>query len=256
MLGSIVARESGVPAGIGFGLRAFTLVDASVATEVVSADGDPVEAGAVVATVSGPARAVLAAERTCLNLIGHLSGIATATRRLVAAVAHTDATVVDTRKTTPGLRSLEKYAVRAGGGSNHRFGLHDAVLIKDNHVAALGGDVARAVRAAREAWGVRFRVQVEIDDLGQLEDAITAGADAILLDNMAPVELRKAVELASGRVELEASGGITESTIAAVAETGVDFISVGALTHSVTNWDVGLDVETTDGPPGPVTRPD
>ena len=237
---AIVARADGVVAGLDMGLRAFALVDEAVVTETSVGDGDFAAAGTTLARVSGPARPILAAERTCLNLIGHLSGIATTTRRIADLIAHTRTTVIDTRKTTPGLRALEKYAVRAGGGANHRFGLFDAVLIKDNHLVA-GGGVAAAVKSARTAVGHAVKVEVEIDDVGQLEAAISAGADTVLLDNMTPAQLREAVELAAGRCLLEASGGITPETVVAVAETGVDLISLGWLTHSAPRWDVALD---------------
>ena len=237
---SIVARQQGVVAGLEESLRAFRLLDPSVSTEAHAADGDVVAAGTAIATVTGTSRSVLAAERTCLNLIGHLSGIATATHRLVSAVAHTRATVVDTRKTTPGLRALEKYAVRAGGGANHRFGLYDAILIKDNHIAA-GGGVAATVRAARLSAGHTVKIEVEIEDIEQLEDAITSGADIVMLDNMTTDELSTAVAATDGRCLLEASGGVTAETIVAVAESGVDLVSVGWITHSAPGWDVALD---------------
>jgi nicotinate-nucleotide pyrophosphorylase (carboxylating) len=197
----------------------------------------------MLASVSGPARAILAAERVALNLLGHLSGIATATRELVALIEGTSAEILDTRKTTPLLRALEKQAVRAGGGRNHRMGLFDAVLIKDNHVEAVGS-VGEAVRRARAAVGRDVHVEVEIDRLADLEDALAAGADIVMLDNMRPAQMRKAVERAAGRCLLEASGGITRSNVRKVAETGVDFISVGWITHSAPSLDVGLDFET------------
>lgn len=198
------------------------------------------EAGAVLAEVSGPARALLSAERVALNVLGHLSGVATATAALVDAVSGTSALIVDTRKTVPGLRALQKAAVRAGGGSNHRMGLHDAVLIKDNHIAAVGSP-AEAVRSARAHVGPDFRVEVEIEALSDLEAVIEAGADIVMLDNMPPETMRLAVEQARGRCLLEASGGITLDTVRAVADTGVDWISVGWLTHSAPSLDVALD---------------
>jgi nicotinate-nucleotide pyrophosphorylase (carboxylating) len=239
---AIVARADGTVAGLDASLRTFSLLDPKVAIEQSADDGDAVTAGTVLARVSGPARSILAAERTCLNLLGHLSGIATTTRQVASLIAHTGATIVDTRKTTPGLRALEKYAVKAGGGANHRFGLFDAVLIKDNHLAASGG-VAAAVEAARSAVGHAVKVEVEVDDTAQIEEAITAGADTILLDNMTPAQLRDAVAITAGRCVLEASGGITPETVAAVAETGVDLISLGWLTHSAPRWDVALDFD-------------
>lgn len=240
---AIVARENGVVAGLGMAMRAFTLVDDEIDGREVVSDGDAVRAGARLADITGAARSILAAERTSLNLLGHLSGIATATRRAVESIAHTRATVVDTRKTTLGLRALEKYAVRAGGGANHRFGLFDAVLIKDNHLAA-GGGVEAAVKAARAGVGHAVKVEVEIDDPADIDAAIDAGADTVLLDNMTMEQLREAVALNDGRCRLEASGGITLATLVEVAETGVDIISLGWLTHSAPRWDVALDFDS------------
>ena len=206
-------------------------------------DGADVPAGAVLATVEGPARALLSAERTALNLLAHLSGVATATRDVVEAAARGGpARVVCTRKTTPGLRALEKYAVRMGGAANHRFGLHDAVLVKDNHRLIAGG-VGPAVARARAAAGHLVRVEVEVDTLAQLEDALDAGADAVLLDNFSIADLRKAAALARGRAVTEASGGVTPETVADIAATGVDLISVGWITHSAPALDVGLDFD-------------
>lgn len=239
---SLVARAPGVVAGLGVTLRVFELVDDAVETGALVADGDRVEAGAVLARVSGPARSLLAAERVALNLLGHLCGVATATRALVDRVEGTGATVIDTRKTTPLWRSLEKRAVVAGGGGNHRMGLYDQVLIKDNHIEAVGSAV-EAVRRARAHVGESMKVEVEIESLDDLEAVIEAGADIVMLDNMAPAEMRRAVESAGGRVELEASGGITLETVRAVAETGVDFISIGWITHSAPALDVALDFE-------------
>ncbi len=236
---TVVARAGGVVAGLAMGLRTFALIDEAVITRPTVHDGDSVSAGATLARVSGPARPILAAERTCLNVLGHLSGIATATREVAALISHTRATVVDTRKTTPGLRALEKYAVRAGGGANHRFGLFDAVLIKDNHLAGRG--IGSAVKAARTAVGHVVKIEVEVEAVSQLEEAISAGADAVLLDNMTPEQLREAVDICAGRCLLEASGGITPETIVAVAESGVDLISLGWLTHSAPRLDVALD---------------
>jgi nicotinate-nucleotide pyrophosphorylase (carboxylating) len=241
--GSIVAREDGVVAGLPVGLRAFHLLDPSVRVESLVTDGDRVAAGTALASVAGDAHAILAGERICLNLLGHLSGIATVTSQVVALVAHTRAKIVDTRKTTPGLRVFEKYAVRAGGGSNHRFGLYDAVLIKDNHLDAAGG-VSQAVKSARAAVGHTVKVQVEVEDSAQLQEAIAAGADAVLLDNMTPEELAAAVAVAGGRCVLEASGGITPENVVAVAESGVDLISLGWITHSAPRWDVALDLDS------------
>jgi nicotinate-nucleotide pyrophosphorylase (carboxylating) len=236
----LMARSSGCIAGIGTALRVFELVDVAVATGAVVTDGQVVEAGAELATVAGPARAILAGERVALNLLGHLSGIATATRELADLVEGTGTTILDTRKTTPLWRALEKAAVRAGGGDNHRMGLDDAVLIKDNHVRAVGS-VGEAVRRARSHVGRSVRVEVEIESVRDLEAAIEAGADIVMLDNMRPAQMRKCVERARGRCLLEASGGITRRNIRRVAETGVDFISVGWITHSASALDVALD---------------
>jgi nicotinate-nucleotide pyrophosphorylase (carboxylating) len=245
--GRIVARAAGRVAGLEVAAAAFRLLDPAVEIDFLAADGDDVPAGATLAVVRGPARPILAAERTALNFLGHLSGVATATRDLVAAVAAaggvaSGARVVSTRKTTPGLRALEKYAVRAGGGADHRFGLDDAVLIKDNHRAAAGG-VRPALERARGRVGHLVKVEVEVDTLEQLAEALDAGADAVLLDNMPLDTLRQAVALARGRALTEASGGITRATAAAVAATGVDLLSVGWLTHSAPALDVALELE-------------
>lgn len=227
-------------AGIGTALRVFELLDESVEVGALVADGDAVEAGTVLARVSGSAQTILAGERVALNLLGHLCGVATATRALVDRVEGTRATVIDTRKTTPLWRALEKMAVVAGGGRNHRMGLYDQVLIKDNHIQAVGSP-AEAVRRAREHVGDSMKVEVEIERVDDLESVIEAGADIVMLDNMTPAEMRRAVQDAAGRVELEASGGITLETIRDVAETGVDYISVGWITHSAPALDVALD---------------
>jgi len=241
LAGRIVARRAGCIAGLEVAARTFALLDAAVTFEPQVADGAVVAAGTTLAELSGPARAVLTGERVALNLLGHLSGIATVTRGIADAIAGTRARVVCTRKTTPGLRALEKYAVRAGGGSNHRFGLDDAVLIKDNHLAIAGG-IEEAVRRARLAVGHLVKVEVEVDDLDQLARALACPIDAVLLDNFAPAELRRAVELVAGRVITEASGGITPDTARAIAETGVDLLSIGWITHSAPVLDVALDV--------------
>jgi nicotinate-nucleotide pyrophosphorylase (carboxylating) len=237
----IVAREPGVISGIFVVERVFAVLDPRVAVRVAVPDGGRVEPGTLVAVIAGPLRAILTGERTALNLIGRLSGIASATARLVAQVAGTRATIVDTRKTTPGLRALEKAAVRDGGGSNHRFGLDDAILIKDNHVAVAGG-IAPAIEAARRRAGHLVKIEVEVDTLDQLDQALEARADIVLLDNFSLDDLREAVRRAAGRALLEASGRIDEATVGPVARTGVDLISSGALTHSVRVLDLGLDI--------------
>ncbi|MGV8841519.1 MAG: carboxylating nicotinate-nucleotide diphosphorylase [Bauldia sp.] len=237
----IAARRSGVVAGMPFAAEAFRQIDPTVAFMVERDDGVRLEPGAVLARIEGPARAILTAERVALNYLGRLSGIASATADFVAAVAGTGARITDTRKTTPGLRAIEKYAVRCGGGSNHRFGLDDAVLIKDNHIAVAGG-VAVAIRRARAAVGHLVMVEVEVDTLAQLAEALAAGPDAVLLDNMSPATLRKAVALIAGRCIAEASGGVTLATVRAIAETGVDVVSSGWITHSAPSLDLGLDM--------------
>ena len=236
----VVAREEGVLAGVQPASLAFKLVDPTVKLRFEADEGVSIEAGEVVATVEGPTRSILTAERTALNFLGHLSGVATATGTLVAAVAGTDAKICCTRKTTPGLRALEKQAVRAGGGANHRFGLGDAILIKDNHVAQSGG-VAAAIGAARRQSGPAIAIEIEVDTLDQLDEALEAGATAVLLDNMALPDLLRAVEMTAGRAVLEASGSVTAETVRAIAETGVDFISSGWITHSAPVLDFGLD---------------
>lgn len=234
-------------AGLGVALRVFELLDDGIAVGALVSDGAIVEAGARLASVDGPARSILAAERLALNLLGQLSGVATATRALVDRVDGTKARILDTRKTVPLLRSLQKQAVVAGGGENHRMGLYDQVLIKDNHAEAVGS-AAEAVRRARafvsdHYEGEEILVEVEIDELADLESVIEAGADVVMLDNMSPQLMREAVHLANGRVVLEASGGITLDTVRAVAESGVHQISVGWITHSAPALDVALDFE-------------
>ncbi len=236
----IAARKPGVSAGVDVAAAAFAALDAGVSFTAEMPDGSALRPGDVVARIEGPARSILAAERVALNFMGRMSGIATMTRRYVDAIAGTSAHIVCTRKTTPGLRAFEKYAVRAGGGMNHRFGLFDAVLIKDNHVAAAGG-VAAAVGMAKARAGHMVKVEVEVDTLDQLDEALAAGAEIVLLDNMGPDVLREAVSRARGRAVTEASGGISLETVRAVAEAGVDLISVGALTHSAPVLDLGLD---------------
>ncbi len=236
-----VPREEGVIAGLDFAAEAFRLLDPDVKLTRHLDDGAAVTPGKSVMTVTGKARAVLSGERVALNFVGRLSGIATATRAIVDAVAGTGARVTCTRKTTPGHRAVEKYAVRAGGGYNHRFGLDDAVLIKDNHIAVAGG-VHQALAAAKANIGHMVKIEIEVDTLAQLREALAAGADVVLLDNMDPPTLREAIALIDGRAVAEASGGITAATARAIAESGVDVLSVGWLTHSAPSLDVGLDI--------------
>jgi len=238
---SIVARKAGRVAGLEVARLAFHLLNPEVKFEILLADGLDAEAGDQLAIITGPARPVLTGERTALNFLGRLSGIATVTRDVVASVMPHRARVVCTRKTTPGLRLLEKYAVRTGGGSNHRFGLDDAVLIKDNHVVAAGGDVGEAIRRVRLHVGHMVKVEAEVDTLEQLEIALKENIDAVLLDNMDVPTLRDAVRLVSNKAITEASGGITPETAADIASTGVDLMSVGWLTHSAPALDVSLD---------------
>lgn len=236
----IAARAAGVIAGRALAEAAFRALDPEVSVAAVVEDGEAVAAGAVVARIAGRARALLTAERVALNFMGRMSGIATLTRSYVDAVAGTGAVIADTRKTTPGLRAIEKYAVRCGGGTSHRAGLFDAVLIKDNHIAAAGG-LEAAILAARAAVGHMVKIEVEVDTLDQLAQALRHPIDAILLDNMTPQQLRDAVRMANGKVLLEASGGVTLATVRAIAETGIDLVSVGGLTHSAPVLDLGLD---------------
>jgi nicotinate-nucleotide pyrophosphorylase (carboxylating) len=238
---ALVARSPGVVAGITLAIEAFRQIDPAVRVEVEVRDGEGVERGTVVLAIEGPARAILSAERAALNFVQRLSGVATLTARYVAAVQGTRAEIVDTRKTTPGWRDLEKYAVRCGGGSNHRRDLSDAVLIKDNHLAACDGDVRVAVARARAMAPDGMVVQVECDTLEQVDAALAAGAHGVLLDNMALEDLRESVLTCGGRCFTEASGGVTLETVRAIAETGVDRISVGALTHSAPALDLALD---------------
>ncbi|MDI4236131.1 carboxylating nicotinate-nucleotide diphosphorylase [Bradyrhizobium sp. Arg237L] len=234
------ARQPGVIAGLDVARCAFQTISPAIRIEVERPDGSVVVPGDTIATINGPARALLTGERTALNFLCHLSGVATATASLVTAVKGTRARIVCTRKTTPGLRALEKYAVRAGGGSNHRFGLDDAVLIKDNHIA-LAGNIRTAIERAKAHVGHLVKIEVEVDTLAQLEEALALGIDAVLLDNMTVDDLRQAVAMARGRVITEASGRITAATAPAIAATGVDLISVGWVTHSSAALDIGLD---------------
>lgn len=241
--GVVVARHAGVIAGLEVVGAAFAAVDTGVEVEYRCADGERVGAGTVLASVTGSARSVLTGERTALNLLGHLSGVATATAAFVARVTGTKARIADTRKTTPGLRALEKYAVRMGGGINHRFGLFDAVMIKDNHLIVAGG-VAAAVAAVRRRVGHLVKIEVEVTTLAQLAEVIDAGADVVMLDNMDLATMGEAVRRVAGRLVVEASGGITLENVVDVAATGVDVISVGWITHSAPALDVALDLET------------
>ncbi len=239
---SLVSRKPGRIAGLQVALATFAILSPEITTHSQHEDGDDVTAGSTLARVEGPARAILTAERTALNLVSLMSGIATATRAAVRAVEGTTTRISCTRKTTPGLRALEKYAVRVGGGINHRFGLDDGVLIKDNHIAAVGG-IRNAVTRARQRLGHMVKIEVEVDTLDQLRELIAVGADAVLLDNMAPPTLREAVGLVDGRMITEASGGMSIDVLPAVAATGVDIVSIGWLTHSAPILDIGLDIE-------------
>jgi nicotinate-nucleotide pyrophosphorylase (carboxylating) len=236
----LAARQPGVVAGLDLAALAFRLIDPAIEMKVEKPDGSRLVAGDVIARLSGPARGLLTAERVALNFLSHLSGVATVTAGIVDAVQGHRAQIVCTRKTTPGLRALEKYGVRAGGGSNHRFGLDDAVLIKDNHIAIAGG-VRPAIERAKVGVGHMVKIEVEVDTLGQLEEALALGVDAVLLDNMSPETLRQAVQIVAGRAISEASGRVNPSTAPAIAASGVDLISVGWLTHSAPILDIGLD---------------
>jgi nicotinate-nucleotide pyrophosphorylase (carboxylating) len=239
----LVARQAGVIAGLPLAVAVFRQLSPDITIQAHARDGDTVAKGLHVLTIAGPARAVLAGERTALNFVGRLSGIATLTANYVKRTAGTTTRICDTRKTTPGLRALEKYAVRCGGGFNHRFGLDDAILIKDNHIAVAGG-ITPVLQRARAHAGHLVKIEIEVDTLAQLREVLDSGlADVVLLDNMDTAALRDAVALAAGRVVLEASGGVTEQSIAEIAGTGVDYISSGALTHSAPNFDVALDIE-------------
>lgn len=236
----IAARKAGRVSGLAFARLAFQALDPEASFEVAVADGGALTAGATIATIEARTRALLSAERVALNYVGRFSGIASLTASYVEKVAHTKARIVDTRKTTPLWRAFEKYAVRCGGGANHRFGLDDAILIKDNHIAAAGG-IKAAIERARSHAGHMVKIEVEVDRLDQLEDALSVRADIVLLDNMKPETLRKAVTMTAGRALLEASGGVNLDTVRAIAESGVDMISVGGLTHSAVSLDIGLD---------------
>jgi nicotinate-nucleotide pyrophosphorylase (carboxylating) len=239
----VVARKAGVIAGLPFAAAAFRRLAPEIEIAAHARDGASVAAKTALMTVTGPARAVLAAERTALNFLGHLSGVATATHEFVRRVQGTQTRICCTRKTTPGLRALQKYAVRCGGGFNHRFGLDDAMLIKDNHIA-VAGSIRAVLESARACAGHLVKVEIEVDSLDQLREVLDVGiADAVLLDNMDPTTMRKAVEMVGGRLVIEASGGVTLETIEAVAASGVDYASSGWITHSAPNLDVALDIE-------------
>jgi len=239
----VVARKAGVVSGLPLVAAAFRRLSPGIKIAASARDGAPIAAGAKLMSIDGNARAILGAERTALNFIGHLSGIATATAEFVKRIAHTKARVICTRKTTPGLRALEKYAVRCGGGYNHRFGLDDAMLIKDNHIAVAGG-IAAVLKRAKAAAGHLVKIEIEVDSLEQLDEVLQVGlADVVLIDNFDPDAMRRAVAMVAGRLVIEASGGITLESAAAIAETGVDYLSSGSLTHSVRNLDIGLDIE-------------
>jgi nicotinate-nucleotide pyrophosphorylase (carboxylating) len=240
--GTLWAKEPGTVAGLDVAEMAFKLVDPTLTITRNVEEGDNVANGQVLMEVSGSARSILTAERVSLNFLQRLSGIATRTAKFVELVRYYNAKIVDTRKTTPGLRALEKYAVVVGGGRNHRFGLFDAVLVKDNHIEIAGG-VKQAVMAARQHMPHTMRVEVEVENLEMIDEALEVKADIIMLDNMTPEQMREAIEKIAGRALIEASGGVTEETIVDIAKTGVDYISIGALTHSIKSLDISLDIE-------------
>jgi nicotinate-nucleotide pyrophosphorylase (carboxylating) len=240
---TLVSRENGVVAGLDFARTAFALIDPEIQFNVKIPDAARVTAGGVIAEIAGPAAGILTAERVALNFLGPLSGIASATRGIADAIAHTKARITCTRKTTPGLRFAQKYAVRCGGGANHRFGLDDAILIKDNHIAIAGG-IIPALRAAKVSAGHLVKIEIEVETLAELADAMAEGVDAVLLDNMDLATLREAVNMIGGRSIAEASGRISPQTAPGIAETGVDLLSAGWLTHSAKVLDIGLDFRT------------
>jgi nicotinate-nucleotide pyrophosphorylase (carboxylating) len=240
--GTLTARQSGVVAGLDLAELAFRLIDERIEFKRQRADGDTVAPGESLADISGPARAILTAERTALNFLCRLSGIASATASVVNAVGERHTRIVCTRKTTPGLRAVEKYAVRAGGGVNHRFGLDDAVLIKDNHIV-IAGSISEAIKRARRSVGHLVKIEIEVETLAQLGEALEVGVDAVLLDNMTIEQMRQAVELTAGRAVTEASGRVSPESAPAIAATGVDLISIGWLTHSASALDIGLDFD-------------
>ena len=240
----IRARDEGVLAGLIFALSTFSHIDPDFDFEILAQDGDVLDKDQDIAIVSGPARALLTAERVALNFMTHMSGIATLTRHYVLAVQGTDAKICDTRKTLPGLRTIEKYAVRAGGGFNHRHGLDDAVLIKDNHIA-ISGNIENALNYARDNTGHMVKIEIEVDNLKQLEEVLNhGGADVVMMDNFSIDDLKAAVGMVDGKMVTEASGGVTLNTVKSIADTGVDYISIGALTHSAPALDIGLDIDS------------
>ena len=237
-----VARDAGVVCGLPHAALAFEAIDSRLLFDQQISDGDHVSPGTVIASVSGHARSILSAERTALNFMCHLSGISTLTSQFVSQIAHTGARMCCTRKTIPGFRASQKYAVRCGGGSNHRFGLDDAILIKDNHIAVAGG-ITKALKAAKAFAGHLVKIEIEVDTLDQFEEALSAGADCVLLDNFSAERLKEAVQINQGRAALEASGGVKLDTVKAIAESGVDYISSSQITMSASTFDIGLDIE-------------
>ncbi len=237
-----VAKDDGVLCGINIAMRVFELLDKNVQTQVLIHDGEKVKKGDIIARITGSTKALLKGERTALNLVQHLSGIATATNKCVELVKGTKASVADTRKTLPGLRDLQKYAVTVGGGKNHRYNLSDCAMLKDTHLDAYGS-MTGAVNALREKMGHTVKIEVEVSDLEQLKEALSLGVEIIMLDNMSCEDMKKAVEITAGRAKLEASGNVTEKTITAIAQTGVDIISLGALTHSVKAFDISMKMD-------------
>ncbi|MHB1313957.1 MAG: carboxylating nicotinate-nucleotide diphosphorylase [Christensenellales bacterium] len=237
--GSFIAKEEGVVCGLPVVRRVFSILDSSVSFEILCGEGAHVKKGSVIASVFGPARSILTGERVALNFLQHLSGIATRTRTAVKQIAGTKAVIADTRKTTPGLRAMEKYAVRIGGGSNHRFNLADGILIKDNHIAAAGG-ISKAVQRAKTLATHMLKIEVEVENIAQIKEALASGADIIMLDNMSLEDMEKAVAVIGGRALVEASGNMGDKDLKKVADTGVDIISVGALTHTVHAMDISL----------------
>ncbi|KUG04991.1 quinolinate phosphoribosyltransferase [hydrocarbon metagenome] len=244
--GRFLAKTAGVVAGIEISQTVFNAIDPSISFEIIKSDGERIEVGDTIAVVKGKTASLLTGERLALNFLQRLSGIATKTSGMVEAIKYYKAEIVDTRKTTPGLRVLEKYAVRVGGGRNHRFGLYDGIMIKDNHIKSAGG-ITKAIITLRQKVPHTLKIEVEVEDLKQLQEALDAGADIIMLDNMSIEDMKNAVDITAGKALLEASGGINESNIVEVARTGVDFISTGAITHSVSSLDISFDIIMVEG---------